>query len=45
MTRRPNPSFDRNSLIAQANSAAHCWFIVGGGLVLIALLGGFVQGA
>lgn len=45
MTNRPISSFARDNLIAQANSAAHCWFIVGGGLVLIALLGGFVQGA
>ena len=41
--RRPISCLDRESLIAEAASAAHCWVVVCTGLLLIALLSGFVQ--
>jgi hypothetical protein len=39
MTRRPVTSADRDTLILQATSAAHCWFLVGASLAMVALAG------
>jgi len=39
MTRQPLSTADRDSLIAQAASAAHCWFLIGASLAMVALAG------